>query len=264
MQREDLDGFKAWFTGYVRGFYGADEDSGGGIRFKEGHTERVCRNMIGIGRSLGLGEEDLLLAETVALFHDLGRFKQYAVYRTFNDRWSENHALLGVRVLEETGVISGLDREDQELITSAVRCHNLPDLPPELEGRGLLLARLIRDADKLDILGVFTGNIQKPEGEYGLILESGLPGGAGYSPSLAESLLQGKRCVYDEMKNRNDRKLLMLSWVYDINFPYTLREIDQRGYLKILTASLPGDEVIREIGGRIGEYVAARLAGSIT
>jgi len=37
----------------------------------------------------------------LGLFHDVGRFAQYARYHTYLDRDSENHAELSVHVLEE-------------------------------------------------------------------------------------------------------------------------------------------------------------------
>lgn len=37
----------------------------------------------------------------IGLFHDVGRFYQFTVYRTFNDALSENHAKLGLKVIKD-------------------------------------------------------------------------------------------------------------------------------------------------------------------
>jgi hypothetical protein len=257
---EQLESLKAWFGGYVRGFCdvgGAIQD---GIKLKQKHTRRVCEKIVRIGLSLGLEEEDLRLAEAAALFHDVGRFRQYADYRTFNDRRSENHALLGVRELERSGILLGLAKEDRDIITTAVRCHNLLDLPPGLDGRSLLFARLIRDADKLDILEVFTDHFARPDRTLNRVLESGLPDTPEYSPDLVERLLQEEMCSYERMKNYNDRKLLMLSWIYDINYTYTVSEIAGNGYIEKTIQSLPDTGDIRRVYGHLREYVARRLS----
>lgn len=260
LHREELQTFKGWFKQYVQGFYSDDPAVQAGIRLKEEHTRRVCTAIVGIGRSLDLPPEDLHLAEAVALFHDLGRFRQYATYHTFNDRRSENHALLGVRELERAGVLAGLPEEERNLITMSIEYHNLRDLPGKLPERPALFARLIRDADKLDILQVFTGSLERKEAAPNPLLNSGLPDTPGYSPVLIRNLLQGELCNYSDMKNFNDRKLLMLSWIYDINFPWTLAEIRRNGHVEKILDSLPGTEEIRRVGERLHIFMASRSA----
>jgi len=77
--------FKRWFADYVSTYYSDDSVGNRTIKLKEEHTQRVCREMVTIGLTLDLLAEDLLLDETMALFHDLGRFPQYATYHTFQD-----------------------------------------------------------------------------------------------------------------------------------------------------------------------------------
>lgn len=259
MHREDLKRFRSWFGTYVRRFYTPDPLIRRGIRYKAAHTGRVCRNILQIGRSLGLGEGDLLLAETIALFHDLGRFKQVFRYRTFNDRLSENHAWLSVRELEAAAILTTLAAEDRGLILKAIALHNLPALPPGLEDRQLLFARLIRDADKLDILGLFAAACARAGGPDPLLVAA-LPDTPGYSPELVQSLLRGELCNYAATKNLNDRKLLHLSWIYDIYFPYTLAAVAREGYFRAIMRSLPDTPEIRAVGARLQEHLQRALA----
>ncbi len=238
MRRDRLQAFRAWFEEYVKGFYSEDPVSRTGIALKEGHTRRVCENIVRIGASISLGEEDLILAETIALLHDVGRFGQFALYRTFNDRRTENHALLGLRELNRAGVLSSLGEEEREIVAGAIECHNMVELPPDLPGRRLLFSRLIRDADKLDILEMSASESDRP------VMNAFLPDTPGCSPALLEDLLSGRRCHYDQVKNSNDRKLLLISWVYDINFAHTFAEIKQRGLINKIMDSLPGGKDI--------------------
>jgi len=247
---------KDWFKTYIKGFYNNDPSIQAGIGQKEKHTLRVCEKTVRIGLSLDLDSEDIRLAETAALFHDIGRFRQFTVYRTFNDRRSENHALLGVRELKTAGVLSSLAEEEQELILTAVGCHNMFKLPPDLGGRALLFCRLVRDADKLDIMDSFANYYTYNPSP---LFESDLPETPGYSAVLVENLIRRQGCSYSDMKNYNDRKLLILSWVYDINFPYALAEIAENRCLEKITRSLPGTGEINEAYNSLRSYIAARL-----
>ena len=62
-----------------------------------------------IGKELNLKEKDLILAQTMALLHDIGRFEQYAKYRTFVDKDSVNHAELSVKVIDSNNILESLD-----------------------------------------------------------------------------------------------------------------------------------------------------------
>ncbi len=86
----------AWFEDYVNGFHSSEKEIQESIELKIGHTFRVCNNITKIARSLNLGGEDLSLAEVIALFHDVGRFEQLRMHRTFNDVASVDHAALGL------------------------------------------------------------------------------------------------------------------------------------------------------------------------
>ncbi|MFZ5646162.1 MAG: HD domain-containing protein [Bacillota bacterium] len=261
MLKDQMDDLHSWFAGYVRGFYSSDPGIQAAVTFKEHHTGRVCGNIVRIAGSLDLPDEDILLAEAVALLHDVGRFRQYHVYRTFNDRRSENHALLGVKEIEKSGVLNSLASGEKDIITTAVKYHGSFNLPEDLKSRTLLFTRLIRDADKLDILDTFTSYYCRENRDPDPVIESGLPDTPGCSPVLVENLLRGEGCNYGDVRNFNDRKLLLLSWVYDINFSHTLSEIIQNGYIKTLIDLLPGTEDIRAVSMRLHDYASRRLAG---
>lgn len=155
MNQKDLEHLKQWFTDYVAGFYTDNPMDNSTIRLKEKHTERVCKNMILIGKSLGLSDEDMVLTETMALFHDVGRFRQYAIYGTFKDVDSENHALLGLRELAAHNVLDICTKDEKKWITKAIVNHNAVTIPKKENGKSLFFIRILRDADKLDIWRVF-------------------------------------------------------------------------------------------------------------
>ena len=96
---------------------------------KEEHTLRVCKEILQLGKALDLNKNALRLAETIALFHGIGRFEQFRTYGTFNDKKSENHATLELKVLEETNVLSHLTKTQRSIAYNAIGYHNVRKLP---------------------------------------------------------------------------------------------------------------------------------------
>ena len=95
MMQSDLTRLQSWFTSYVSGFFTGSDELDRVFKLKQMHTQRVCFTIRRLGRALQLSSRDLLLAEVAALLHDVGRFPQFARYRTFRDQDSTNHGRPG-------------------------------------------------------------------------------------------------------------------------------------------------------------------------
>jgi HD-GYP domain-containing protein (c-di-GMP phosphodiesterase class II) len=76
--KKNVNNFKEWFDKYVYTFKTGDEKQRENIALKDEHTRRVCKEILDLGKELGLTENEQCLSETIALFHDIGRFEQYA------------------------------------------------------------------------------------------------------------------------------------------------------------------------------------------
>ncbi len=144
---------KELFLNYTARF----DSENGKIHLKIVHTLAVAEVMEKLAQRCALPEHTAHLAEIVAVFHDIGRFEQVVRYDTFLDHLSENHALLGIRVLREEGFLEmlSLSATEQEQVIAAIRNHNAYQIEDGLDPETLLLCRLIRDADKCDIFRVF-------------------------------------------------------------------------------------------------------------
>ncbi|MDM8537361.1 HD domain-containing protein [Desulfobacterales bacterium HSG17] len=237
MKQKDIKAFRAWFSEYVSRYLKNDQEYDYAVTLKKDHTERVCENIIQLGKALNLSEQDMILAETIALFHDLGRFRQYAEYGTFKDADSENHAKLSVRELALNKVLAGCSSTERRTVVKAVAWHNALNLPGNVDEKDLFFMKLIRDADKLDIWGVFA-DLYKDK-KHNSVVELGLPDLPVCSENAIESLMQGRMVRLENIKTLNDFKLLQLSWVYDINFSQSLVIANQRKDLDIICDSLP-------------------------
>jgi putative nucleotidyltransferase with HDIG domain len=146
-----------YFDHYVSSYSFTDPQDQQNIDLKYEHSYQVKNNMTHLTAKM-LNQKQSYIAQTIALFHDFGRFKQYQKYKTFADAKSEDHAQLGVNILQEKQILSALEPRISELILKAISYHNKPYLPSNEKEEVLLYTKLIRDADKLDIWRVVLTN----------------------------------------------------------------------------------------------------------
>lgn len=240
MKRKYLS-LRDFFISYVNQFEMDGSEDQENIDLKIRHSYRVCEEMENIIEDFELSEEEFYLAKIIALFHDIGRFKQYKEYKTFSDYKSEDHGELGVLVLEENGLMADFSPEHQKIVISAIRLHNNPKLPNDDD---LFFAKLIRDADKLDIFNLFKGKYEKENEETELIKLDHRPE---ISDHIYEKLKNKELIKYDSLETVNDLKLMQMTWIYDINFNKTLEIIKKRNYLDTIYNSMSANKKAEEI-----------------
>lgn len=246
MQQADLDCLQQWFSNYVLSFYSADTDIQKHVLLKQEHTHKVVENARDLAGWLRLPAGQCYLAEAIALFHDIGRFKQYTVYRTFVDHKSVDHAQLGVEIMAGLPMLECMTAEECDILEYAIASHNKMKLLATNGQEKQLFAAMIRDADKLDIYRVLSDSLAAPSTE-------------GYTSVIIRDLLAGRQSSYREMKTLDDRKLMRLSWVYDINYRWTLEQVVRRGYLEPIIRQLPQTSEIKEVVVRLRSYIDKKL-----
>lgn len=260
MEQDELKKFRCWFDDYVAGFYGGDDFLNANLKLKEQHSHRVCREMRYLADMLVLTDNQKRIADAIALFHDIGRFEQFTKFRTYNDARSVDHCLLGLEILRKTGALDGVTGEEKEIIERAIEYHGRKNLPADLDGRCLLFSRLIRDADKLDVLYVVTEYYkQYRNNPHNFLLELEFPDSPTYSSEIVEATLRGELIDYTTLRTLNDMRLLQLGWVYDVNFGATLERIKHRKFLEILLDFLPQTPDIEKVKEKIFAYVDFRI-----
>lgn len=238
---------RTWFTDYVHTFKFVDRGMQQNIDLKEDHTMRVCKEILNIGAQLRLNDDELRLAEIIALLHDVGRFEQISRYQTFMDSKSVDHAELGIKILKQFDVLKQFDDSIKELIFCAIKYHSKPSLPVDEKENCMFFSRLIRDADKLDILKVVTEYYHRKEGEKNGNIVLNLPDTPGISEEVYRNLMNKSIVNIEHVTNLNDFKLLQAGWIFDINFQPTLDIIKQRCYLEMIREVLPEIKEIDEI-----------------
>ncbi|WP_457552927.1 HD domain-containing protein [Desulfobacula sp.] len=246
MNNQRVKKFKTWFKEYVSGFYGDDQVQNQIYLLKEAHTLRVCDNILALGKSIHLSPEELNLVQIAALFHDIGRFTQYQVYGTFNDKNSANHAKLGLQQLCSHKILNGLALDEKRFILTPIAWHNAYKLPHIKNNKILLFIKLLRDADKLDIWKVVIDHYTKEDKKGTITILLDLPeNGHGYSKKIINALYAGQLAQSSDLTCLTDLKLLQISWVYDLNFTESFRRLHKLGFIEKLGQTLPETKQIK-------------------
>jgi len=236
---EQVSVLKKWFKQYVNSFQDREIEIQKNLNIKISHTERVCTEILYLGRQLHFDANALRLAEIIALLHDIGRFEQYSIYKTFKDSESKDHALLGLNVIKNNKLLDDLDEIPRSIIINAIKYHNRISIPPTEKDPHLLFEKLIRDADKLDIWKVVLDYYYRSGSEKNTAIELNYPDTPGVSELVMDDLSHQRIVHIKHVNNLNDFKLLQMAWIYDINFEESKKQIKERNYLKKIRAVLP-------------------------
>ena len=209
------------------------------ISRKIAHSYRVAELSKTIAENLKLDEIQIQLAELIGLIHDIGRFEQVKIYNTYVDLKSIDHADLGVKILEENNFINEFcDNESyHKIILTAIQNHNKFKICSGLSEEELIQAKIIRDADKIDIF-----NILSFENNMGR--NTALP----VNKEILNALYNKQEVSKAVIKNDADEAVLELAMVYYINYEISLKILKEKDYInKIIDSSdLQEKEKIKE------------------
>lgn len=218
------------FDDYVSNF-DLNEDA---IKRKYDHSYRVVSNSKRISEFLELNDNDTYLACLIGLLHDIGRFEQWTKYQTYSDYKSIDHALLGAKILFEDGLINDfvLEQKDYELVKKAIVNHNLYKINRDLNDKELLFSKIIRDADKLDILSQLSAN-----SNFGLEEDN-----SEISEKVRNEFYK-HNCINNKDKlTKNDNIIMKMALVYDLNFDYSKKMVLKNLYLDKMLGNLKNKE----------------------
>lgn len=256
---QQVDTVKNWFSAYVERFKHGSETAIENTILKENHSRRVCAEILAIGRSLSLSPHALHLAELTALLHDVGRFEQYRRYGTFVDAKSVNHAGLSVEIVQSHKVLEHIDEALRNLILRVIACHNRACLPEDGTEAFLFFAKLLRDADKLDIFRVVTDYYIQSENHRNKAIELDLPDTDGFSDEVYQNLMHRRAVDIRHLKNLNDFKLLQVGWIFDINFTASFTAVRARRYLEKIETALPASDKLQKMFEMARSHIRARI-----
>lgn len=215
------------------------------IELKRQHTYRTIDIAKQVAKSINLKQEDIELAELIALLHDIARFEQLKQFNTYNDLISFDHADYGVKLLFEDGLIRKFIREDQydEIIFKAIKNHNKYEIEKGLNEKELLHAKIIRDADKTDIYACYVRDIEENRGalyQYDEIAKQKV------TPEVLQIFLNHQLINRIYPKNEIDKVVTALAFIYDYHFIKGVEIIKECHYIEKILARIDICEETKE------------------
>lgn len=190
------------------------------IERKYYHSFRVMHESKYIAENLNLSQEQIDLATLIGLLHDIARFEQMKKYGTFSDVLSVDHGDLGAKILSENNFIRKFvkDNKYDDIIITAIRNHNKCDIEEGLNGEKLLQAKIIRDADKLDIFyegaEFFWNDYEKIDEIYNLKI----------GDEYFNKFIQKKSIKRQKDQNKLEDLLVFIAFIFNINYTISFKK----------------------------------------
>lgn len=266
----DIASHEAWFADFVQAYYQREQGDAAPIALKITHSAQVllhARRIIASPEGAevdcaqaGLLPRAILLA---ALYHDVGRFPQYARWHTFKDSLSTNHGLLGVKTLKAHAALAAEPPALRALVLAAVGLHNKfavsTALPPAVQ----YVTHAVRDADKCDIIRIMAEELGKTGPKNKAVVLHVQDDPALWTPKVVDDICAGRVAAYADLRSVNDFKLLLVSWLYDLRFAVSRHYLASTGHIEALLAQLPPDAPVQKAKAHLlRQWAAVQQADS--
>jgi hypothetical protein len=208
------------------------------------HSLRVVQNSQVLAKNVMQNDDDKRIAEVIALSHDLGRAFLIAKGTVSPSNIQRDHALLSAELIQKMDFFKILSSDTQLIVLKSVEHHNKLKLPKLDNEQQSIFAKLLRDADKLDIFDSSYRYFKEKSGVQP-IMTFDLVNHPDISEKIIKSIMSGKTAAVEDMKTMNDYKLLLISMAFDLNFKATFRLISEKQYIQKIYETLPKrDQII--------------------
>ncbi len=228
----DIEKIKKEFIKYTENYNLRDEM----LKNKQQHSIRVMEINRDIAIRLKLTQEEIDIATLIGLLHDIARFEQYKKYGTFKDRESIDHGDYAIEILKtELRKYIETDQYD-EIIKKAIKNHNKYEIEKGLTEKELVFAKMIRDADKIDIFYESVEIFWK--GKEQIVEKSKI------TPYVLEQFKNKSQLKRGMGENTEINQIIfVIAFIFDINFEESFEIIRQKDYInKILNRYNMSDE----------------------
>ena len=211
------------------------------------HSYRVYEYGKDIAKSLKLNEHDIYIVSIACLFHDVSRFLQWTLYKTYEDAKSFDHGDKSYEILKDELIDKmNLSDEDKNIVLKACKIHNKYQIEGELTSKELVACKIVRDADKIDIMK-----------EQGIITKEGK-----VNKEIVDTLMQHKM-VPNRMCNGSeiDATLRLLAFTFDVNYKYSYQLILDNKIIenKINMIEIYSHEDLSELQNNMINYIKERI-----
>lgn len=226
------------------------------IKGKQEHSLRVMYISRQIAERLGLLKEEVDLATLIGLLHDIARFEQYTRYNTFRDLEGIDHGDLGAEILQKEIRKYIETNQYDNIIIKAVKNHNKYKIEDGLTEKEELFAKIVRDADKIDIF--YESVVMFWKGKEKKVEKSII------SKETIEQFETFAQIKSSKKETEIDNIIKVIAFIFDMNFKPSFQILKEEDYInKILNRYDFKDEYtkqkVEEIRKIANEYVQNKI-----
>lgn len=172
-------------------------------------------------------EEEIVIIELIALFHDIGNFEQ----KNYNylDNQEEDTTMRSIEILFDEGLIRKItdDTSYDNMIKVAIFCHNKDGLPKNIDEKWITVCNIMKDVYKLEEIRMA---INYPYIDNRI---NSYPTNEVYNEFKTFKTLNNK--ISD---NNADNILAVLSQLFSLNFKSSYMIVEEKQYIDKLIDSL--------------------------
>lgn len=230
------------------------------MKKKFDHSFRVMEIAEKIAESLNLSDEQINIAKLIGLIHDIGYFEVIKVNYILKEDKKIDHGDFGVEILEKDDYIRKYIEENEynKIILTAIKNHNKFKIEEGLSKEELLFAKIIRDADKLDIFYegaelFWTQYEQQEEINNSKISDQAID-------IFSKYIHQDRK----DVKTKADSIINFIALIFDINFKYDFEVIKRENYIDRILNKFNFKDVdtlkkIQQIRKIASDYINGRI-----
>lgn len=188
------------------------------------HSYEVARNCFSIASREGMDVKERNLCYLMGLFHDIGRFKQWEVYKTYDDVKSIDHGELSSFILKELDCdkLFNITNEESYIIEEAIRYHTKPYIGNDEEI--IKYNTILKNAD------AFANVISTANGMQQMTVDK--DGGA--TNEILEKFKRQELLLGISPITKLDRCLMLTACCYYVKDSYLREEILKNRYVDII------------------------------
>ena|GEM_PF-3883766 len=253
--------FHTFFEQYCKNFETNYPESKDPFILKKIHSENVAKECEQTAKKLRLDKDSINFSLLTGLFHDIGRFPQFARYKTFNDSLSEDHGRLSAIEAVKHKITDHIEKERKSAFIYSLFFHNKKYLPLSAvthrstkEAEKSLFLKILRDCDKLDIFRVVLERYEN-QGESKNFIEMDFTDSEHISEKIVKDITNQIPAEMSDIKSITDLKLFQLSWIFDFNFKVSSEEIKKRGIIERLYDVTPHHDRVELCFNAVSKYL---------
>ena len=172
-------------------------------------------------------EEEIVIMQLIALFHDIGNFEQ----KNYNylDNFEEDSTMKSIEILFDDGLIRKITDETKydNMIKVAIFCHNKDGLTKNIDEKMICACNIMKDVHKLEELRMV---INYPYIDNRINT---------YPSTLVYNEFKLFRPLKRELSDNNaDNILIVMSNLFGLNYKISYSIVEEKQYIEKITNSL--------------------------